>query len=280
MVENKKLVGRGLKDLIDEHNVNKILDNEIIVEISLKDIITNENQPRKFFDPILIEELAKSIKEHGVFQPIIVRKEEGKYLIVSGERRFHATTLAGLKTIPAVIRSYSDSKIAEISLVENLQRENLSSIEEAKAFDIIIKANNLSHEEFSKTIGKSRSYVTNILGLLKLPEVVQELVMKKELSMGHARVLSKMDNELEVIELANRIINEKLSVRDIESGKYKNLSKNANKINYNRVYKEERSVLRKYYNSKVSITENKIVFKVNNEEEVKEIMEMLLKNAL
>lgn len=278
MSENKK---RSIHDLIKEHSADRILDHESIIEINLTEIIANPNQPRKFFDEKSLEELSLSIKEHGVFQPIILTKKEGNFLIVSGERRYRASLLAGLTKIPAVVRSYSDSKIAEISLVENLQREDLSPIEEAVAYSEIISETNITQNELAKKVGKSRSYVTNIIGLLKLPEEIRTMLMNKEITMGHARAISKLENEELMLELANKVLTENLNVRhveDITSGK--DLKDNKNKINYNREYKVEREMLSKYYNSKIQIKNDRIIFKVEDENNIKQIIEQLIKNAL
>src|SRR5690625_2731791 len=278
MAENKK---RGIHDLIKEHSIDKVLDNETIYEIKLDKIEANPNQPRKYFDDELIKELSNSIKEHGVFQPIILKKTEDKYIIVSGERRYKAAIQAELKKIPAVIRNYTDAKIAEISLVENLQREDLSPIEEANAYDLIIKNYNLTQNELAKRVGKSRSHITNILGLLRLPEVIKEMLLNKKISMGHARVISKLETEEEMIELANEIIESKLNVRETEkisSDKKTNVKEE--KTNFNKLYKVERNMIAKYYNSNVSINNNRVTFKVENEEEIKSLIEELMKNAL
>lgn len=277
MENNKK---RSIHDLIKEHSVDKVLDSETIYEIELNKIKNNPNQPRKHFDDKLINELAESIKEHGVFQPIILKNDKENYIIVSGERRYRASMVAGLKKIPAVIRNYSDAKVAEISLVENLQREDLSAIEEANAYSLIIENYDITQNELAKRIGKSRSYVTNILGLLKLPKVIKEMLMNKQITMGHARVISKLETEEEMIKLANEIIDNKLNVRETEQISSNKNKDNIKKVNYNRKYKVERNMISKYYNSKISFNNNKVTFKVENEEEMKNLIEELMKNAL
>jgi len=266
---------------MEEHNVDKLLDNEIIVELNLDKIIPNPNQPRTFFDEEKIKELQASIKEHGVFQPIIVKKQADNYIIVAGERRFRAAKANDLKKIPAVVRNYSDLEVAEISLVENLQRENLSAIEEAQAYQAIIDGTKMTHEQLAKKVSKSRSHITNILGLLKLPESVKELVNNKKLSMGHARTLSKLDDEKEIIKLANKIIDDNLTVREIEAETFSKLkSDKTNKKNYNRTFKEERNVLKKYYGSQIFIRGDRVTFKIEDEDELKSLIEKLMKNAL
>ncbi|VEU79641.1 ParB/RepB/Spo0J family partition protein [Haploplasma axanthum] len=282
MQEKNKLVGRGLKDLIEEHNIDKVLDGEVILEIKLNDIKANPFQPRKVFDEDRINELALSIKEHGVFQPIIVKKTNEGYIIVSGERRFRASKKVGLELIPAVVRNYSDTKIAEISLVENLQREDLTPIEEANAYKKIIDGLGITQLELSNKVGKSRSHITNIIGLLKLPQSVQDMLLEKKLTMGHARTLSKLKDEKKIIELANKIIKENLSVRDIEEISEDEVKKQVNekKNSARKVFKEEKNLLKKYYGAKVSIKNNKIVFKIDDEEQLKSVLEQLIKNAI
>lgn len=281
MKEKDKLVGRGLIDLIEEHNVDKLLDNEIVIEISMNEIKPNPYQPRLYFNEEKLKELASSIKEYGVFQPIILKKTSDGYVIVAGERRFRAASLAGKTKIPAVIRNYSEEQIAEISLVENLQREDISAIEEAKAYEAILENSKLTHTQLAKKVSKSRSHITNLLGLLKLPEEVQDLVIKKELSMSHARTLSKLDDEERVKELAKEIINENLTVREIENRAFKELKgRKINRKNYNRTFKTERNMMSKYYGTKIYIKEDRITFKIENENELQELIERLIKNAL
>jgi ParB family chromosome partitioning protein len=161
MSEEKK--ARTLTDLLHEHHVDDVLEGETIEEIRLDEIKPNPFQPRRIFDEEKIDELAQSIKEHGVFQPIILKKVKTGYIIVSGERRYRAALKVGLSTIPSIIRQYEEAKVAEIALAENLQRENLTPIEEAEAYKIIMKSLKLTQVELAKKVGKSRSHVTNTL---------------------------------------------------------------------------------------------------------------------
>ena len=204
-MENKKrALGRGLEDLFNSENIDystveqKIYEgasNEEIVEISLDELRPNPYQPRKVFDEEALNELASSIKEHGVFQPIIVKKSIKGYDIIAGERRFRASKMAGLEKIPAIVREFTDEQMMEIALLENLQRENLSAIEEATAYKAMIEHLNLTQDELSKRVGKSRSHVTNIIGLLRLPKVVQDMISDNRITMGHARALSKLNDD-------------------------------------------------------------------------------------
>ena len=176
MNDKRKALGRGLEQLFNDEGLNfdtienSIIEeaktNDQIVEIDLSELRANPYQPRKNFDEEALNELASSIKEHGVFQPIIVKKSIKGYEIIAGERRFRASKLAGMQTIPAIVKDFSDEEMMQIALLENLQRENLTSIEEAKAYKSIIESMNITQDELAKKVGKSRSHVTNILGLL------------------------------------------------------------------------------------------------------------------
>ena len=200
----RQALGRGLEQLFSDENISfddieeTIIDeakkNNEVVDLPLSELRPNPYQPRKIFDDDALNELASSIKEHGVFQPIIVKKTVKGYDIVAGERRFRASKIAGLVTIPAIIKDFSDDEMMSIALLENLQRENLSAIEEANAYKAMIDASNITQEELANRVGKSRSHITNMLGLLKLPASVQDMVLYNKISMGHARVLSKLED--------------------------------------------------------------------------------------
>ena len=199
METKKKALGRGLEQLFNTENLDlntfeeKVYEtatNEEIIDIKLSELRANPYQPRTNFDDAALKDLSDSIKEHGVFQPIIVKQSIKGYEIIAGERRVRASKLAGLETIPAIIRNLNDEQMMEIALLENLQRENLSAIEEANAYNKMLVKLSMTQEELSKKVGKSRSHITNILGLLRLPKEVQNMVTNNQLSMGHARVLS------------------------------------------------------------------------------------------
>jgi ParB family transcriptional regulator, chromosome partitioning protein len=274
MKEDKK--PRSFSDLLAEHHVDDVLEGEVIVDISLSEIKPNPFQPRRIFDEEKINELAQSIKEHGVFQPIILKKVKQGYIIVSGERRFRAATQIGLKTIPSIIRAYEESKVAEIALAENLQRENLTPIEEAEAYRVVMNNLHLTQAELAQKIGKSRSHVTNILGLLNLPDEVQKLLLTSQISMGHARALSKMENEKKIIKLAHLIIEKQLSVRQIEE--LTTIEEKTNKIKRERPQKyiTEEKKLSEHFGSKIRIDDKKIVIYVK-EDKLEETIERLLK---
>ena len=224
-IPKRRALGRGLEELfnneiLDYNRVEEKIINETtkeeIIKVKLKDLRANPYQPRKTFDKVALEELASSIKEHGVFQPIIVKKSIKGYEIIAGERRVKASLLAGLEEIPAIVKDFNDTEMMEIALLENLQRENLTAIEEAQAYKKLQETLALTQEELSKRLGKSRSHITNMLGILTLPKEIQDQVNEKLISMGHARVLSKLDDEKQQKELALKVINEGLSVRNLE----------------------------------------------------------------
>ena len=225
MDQKKKALGRGLEQLFDsevldfnsfESNILESADESDIKEIPLSEIRTNPYQPRKAFNEESLEELAASIKEHGVFQPIIVKKSIKGYDLIAGERRVRAAKKAGLEKIPAIIKDFSDELMREIALLENLQREDLTAIELAWAYKGIIDSLHITQDELANKIGKSRSSITNILGLLSLPMSVQNMVLDGKLSMGHARELSKLSDTEQIKAYAKKIVDENLSVRDIE----------------------------------------------------------------
>jgi ParB family chromosome partitioning protein len=275
MSEDKK--ARTFTDLLQEHRVDEVLEGEVIEEIALSDIKSNPFQPRRVFDEEKINELAQSIKEHGVFQPIILKRVKQGYIIVSGERRFRAALKVGLKTIPSIIRQYEEAKVAEIALAENLQRENLTPIEEAEAYKVIMKNMNLTQTELALKVGKSRSHVTNTLGLLNLPQEVQDLLLTNQISMGHARALSKLENAHKIIKLAHQIIDKQLSVRQIEE--LTKIEEKTNKIERKKTtrYQSEEKKLSFIMGQRVRIDEKKIVIYVK-ENQLDEMIERLLKS--
>ena len=190
---------------------------EQIAKISIDLIIPNATQPRKFFNEETIKELATSIKEYGILNPILVRKKDNLYEIIAGERRYRAAKLAGLTEIPVIIKTVDDTQLAAIALIENLQRENISPIEEAKSYKEILTSSNIKEQELSALIGKSQPYISNKLRLLKLPPNIQDALINKKISERHARSLISINDPNRQTELLNRIINEKLSVKELEN---------------------------------------------------------------
>ena len=286
MNDKRKALGRGLEQFFNDEGLNfdtienSIIEeaktNDQIVEINLSELRANPYQPRKNFDEEALNELASSIKEHGVFQPIIVKKSIKGYEKIAGERRFRASKLAGMQTIPAIVKDFSDEEMMQIALLENLQRENLTSIEEAKAYKSIIESMNITQDELAKKVGKSRSHITNILGLLKLPASVQDMVLYNKLSMGHARVLSKLDDPKIVEDLAQRVITEDLSVRKLESIVYDNEEKEVKtKKSSNNEYKYMENFLKEKLGTNVKINNNKISIKFSNVQDLNRILEIM-----
>ena len=221
----RRALGMGLEELFNneqldldkfEEKIVSVTPKEEVIELKLSELRPNPYQPRKVFDAEKLQELANSIKEHGVFQPIIVKKSIKGYEIIAGERRYKASQLAGKETIPAIVRDFTDENMMEIALLENLQRENLNSIEEATAYQKLLASLKVTQEELANKLGKSRSHITNMLGLLELPEEVKNLIAEEKITMSHARVLSKMKDKDEIINLANKIVDENLNVRAIE----------------------------------------------------------------
>ncbi|MDI6453669.1 ParB/RepB/Spo0J family partition protein [Peloplasma aerotolerans] len=274
MNEDKK--ARTFLDLLSEHHVDDVLEGETIEEILLEKIKPNPFQPRRLFDEEKINELAQSIKEHGIFQPIILKKVKQGYIIVSGERRFRAAQKVGLKAIPSIIRQYEESKVAEIALAENLQRENLTPIEEAEAYKIVMSNLKLTQTELAEKVGKSRSHVTNTLGLLNLPQEVQQLLLTNQISMGHARALSKLEDSNQIVKLAHRTIKNQLSVRQIEE--LTKIEEKTNKIKRSSEpkYTSEENELFNTYGQKVKIDDKKIVI-YYKEDQLKNLIDKLLK---
>lgn len=288
METKRKALGKGLEQLfsnevIDFDNFEKKIVNEAkesdIVEIPLTEIRSNPYQPRKNFDEESLKEFAESIKEHGVIQPVIVKKSIKGYELIAGERRTRASKMAGKTTIPAIIREMSDQDMMEIALIENIQRENLNPIEEASAFEKIIQVNNLTQEDVAKRFGKSRSYITNLLGLLNLPEKVKKYVQEGKISMGHARVLSKLSDEEQIEKIANKIIEDGLSVRDTEKLTSSSDIPKKNKIKREPVYNARHSIyegiMRDKIGTKVKIGPKKIEIPFDSDSDLDRILEII-----
>jgi ParB family chromosome partitioning protein len=208
-----KRLGKGLDALITSLSIK---EDDKIVEIPLTQLRANPYQPRKTFEEVAIKELAESIREHGVIQPIVVRHALRGYEIIAGERRFRASQLLGNPTIPAVVRAYNDQQVMEIALIENVQREDLNSIEVAIAYQAIMNQFTLTQEELSLKVGKSRSHIANFLRLLSLPEEIKEYVSRGTLSMGHARALAGIKDDSVRRDLAKQSVAGEWSVRELE----------------------------------------------------------------
>ncbi len=290
METKRKALGKGLEQLFSnevinfenfEKNIVESTPKNDITKIKLSEIRSNPYQPRKTFDDSTLQELADSIKEYGIIEPIIVKKSIKGYELVAGERRCKAAKLAGLEYIQAVIKDFNDQEMMEIALLENIQREDLNSIDEAEAYAQIISLGKMTQEEFAQKFGKSRSYVTNMLGLLVLPDNVKDMVRKKELSMGHARALSKIEDKYKAEELAKKVVREGLSVRSLEQLiTEENIPK---RIKQDRFMKETKTIqntiferlMREKVGTKVKIKAKKIEIPYDSEKDLERILEIL-----
>lgn len=284
----RKALGRGLEELFNNEPMDyekieeKIIDestNEEIIELPLSELRSNPYQPRKNFDEKALQELASSIKEHGVFQPIIAKKSIKGYEIIAGERRVKASILAGKETIPAILRDFSDQDMMEIALLENLQRENLNALEEAIAYKKLLDELSLTQDKLAERLGKSRSHITNMLGLLSLPEEVKDMIMSNKLSMSHARILSKIEDNEKIKQLAEKIVVDGLSVREVESLSHDNLYEKKNtqvRHDTNRnEYKVIEEELSEKFGTKVKIKNNRIEVHFVNPNDLNRILEII-----
>jgi ParB family transcriptional regulator, chromosome partitioning protein len=223
--KRRPALGRGMAALLSnapppQHHaapVVSIVPGRTLLALPVEAIERNPNQPRKRFEEAKLEELAASIREHGIVEPILVRKDGGRYRILAGERRWRAAQRAGLKEVPAVLREASDREAFELALVENLQRADLNAIEEAEAYEVLLEEHGLTQEKIAERVGKERSTVANALRLLKLPSDVRDLVRDGQLDMGHARALLGLEGVDAVRKIANRAVREGLSVRATEA---------------------------------------------------------------
>ena len=289
MEQKKKALGKGLEELFSsevldfdtfESNIMETAEENDIKEIPVSEIRPNPYQPRKTFNEEALNELAESIKNYGVFQPIIVKKGLRGYDLIAGERRLRASKIAGLTKIPAIVKEFTDDEMREISLLENIQRENLTAIELAWAYKGIIDNLDIRQEDLAQKIGKSRSHVTNTLGLLNLPKSVQEMILNGDISMGHARVLSKMDDDDEVIKLADRIVQENISVHELEDISKKDdikkrmpINKRINNNNYN--YSQVEDELKDILGTNVKINGKKISIYFDNVNDLNRILDIM-----
>ena len=282
----KKKLGKGLNEIfgddidnfLNEIDGNSSSSSTGSTKIKINEIRPNPYQPRKEFDQTGLQELADSIKENGVFQPVLVRKSSiSGYELVAGERRLRASKLAGLKEIPAIIKDFDDKAMMEISLLENIQRKDLTPIEEATAYEKLIKKFNYTQEQLAKRIGKSRANVTNLLRLLTLPFEVQKLVNNGKLSYGQARTLLALDSEDKIINLANKCVKEGLSVRELESITKKPTSKAKpkNPKKKDPYIEDVRERMEKKLSTKVEISDKAITIRYNNTKDLNRILDKL-----
>lgn len=287
MEQKKKALGKGLEELFSsevldfdtfENNIMETAEANDIKEIPVSEIRPNPYQPRKKFNEEALNELAESIKNYGVFQPIIVKKGIRGYDLIAGERRLRASKIANMEKIPAIIKDFTDDEMREISLLENIQREDLTGIELAWAYKSIIDNLDIRQEDLAKKIGKSRSHITNTLGLLNLPKEVQNMILNGDISMGHAKILSKMEDNEEISKLANRIINEGISVHELE-----NITKNEDikkrtpikKKNQNYEYTNVENEMRNILGTKVKIDNKRINIYFENTSDLNRILDIM-----
>ncbi len=288
METKRKALGKGLEQLFSneaftfdelEKTIVEDTKKEDVKEINLDELRSNPYQPRKVFDEEKLNELTDSIKEFGIFEPIIVKKSIKGYEIVAGERRSLAAKKAGLKTVPAIVRDFTDDEMMTIALLENIQRENLNVIEEANAYKNMLETMNLTQEELARKLGKSRSHVTNILGILKLPRKVQDLVLSNKITMGHARALSKLNDEAEIFDMASRIVNENMSVRTLEDEINNNgLEKKVpikKTIVKDKGHMMVQNVMREKIGTMVKVNNRNIVIPFDNDRDLERILEIL-----
>lgn len=212
----KKVLGRGLEALISQELLESVAETERVKELNIEKIDPNPRQPRERFDESALLQLAESIKRHGLLQPVVVRRSGDRYSLVLGERRLRAARMAGKSTIPAIVRDVGDADSLKQALMENLQREDLNPLEEARGYELLRSEFGLSTKEIADMVGKDRSTVSNSLRLLSLPQEIKNYILEGRLTAGHARALLAIENEQARIELARRILSENLSVRAIE----------------------------------------------------------------
>ena len=278
-----KRLGKGLSALIPE--INEEIDKKDIVQIKLSKIRPNKNQPRKEFDEDRIKALSDSIKNVGVLQPIVLKPiEDNNYMIIAGERRYRASILAGKEEIPAIIKDIPIKDIMEIALIENLQREDLNSIEEALAYKNLIEDYKVTQEELSEAVGKSRPYITNTLRLLNLQNKIIKMIENGDITAGHGKALLRIEDKEKQLEVAMRIVEEGLSVRTVENIA-KKIIENKEK---RKIEKKEKDIyiidaeekLSNIFGTKVNISMNnkkgKIEISYNNEDELNDILSMIM----
>ena len=289
-------LGKGLDvmipNIVGETKVKKqreaVKEESPETTIAITKVEPNRKQPRKFFDEDKLQELADSIKQFGLLQPILVQDRKEYYEIIAGERRWRAARLAGLKEVPVIIKNYSDQEIVEIALIENIQREDLNPIEEAQAYKRLLEEFNLKQDEVAERVSKSRAAVTNSIRLLKLGDRVQQMVIDDMISTGHARALLAVEDEEEQYNLAQKIFDEKLSVRDIEK-MVKNLHKpvKVKKLDdkaLQAIYLDIEDKLKQKLSTKVAVTSKgegtgKIEIEFYSHEDLERILEMIGKQG-
>lgn len=273
------IFGQDVTQMLDDIQNGQIETGSQQVRIPLSAIRPNPYQPRKVFDQNALEELAQSIKEHGVFTPILVKESIYGYELIAGERRLRASKIAGMYDIPAIVVDFDDKQMMEISLLENIQREDLNVIEEAKAYEQLQQTFHYTQEQLAGRVGKSREHITNLLRLLRLPEGVQQLAVEKKLSMGHIRALLSLKDETAMYRLANTAIEQGWSVRRMEQAvrefqDRKNTSKEPDPLD-NMFIREANRQLEDFFQTPVRIRTGSIAIHYENEQDLTRILEKL-----
>ena len=274
----EQIFGEGIENVLEEIQAGKSEHSNNINEILIEEIRLNPYQPRKVFDEDKLKELASSIKEHGVFTPILVRKSIQGYELIAGERRLRACKLVELKYVPAIILDFNDEQMMEVALLENIQRENLNIMEEANAYQQLVERLGYTQEKLAERVGKSRVYITNTLRLLKLPASVQKLVSENQLSMGHVRPLITLDDEGVMYDIAMKTIEEGLSVRTVEKlvkdFKGVDTEKPKEKVrNNNLVYVEE--IIKNRLQTNVRVENKSITIAFNDTNDLNRILDIM-----
>lgn len=278
-------LGRGLEALFGEIEspINSVDSNVGSVEVDIHEIKPNKAQPRKTFDRTSLEELAESIKENGLIQPIVVRKSGDIYEIVAGERRWRACKLAGISKVPCVVRDLTDKELALFAIIENMQREDLNPIEEAEGLDNMMQSYGMTQEQVSKSVGKSRPYISNSLRLLKLSNEVRKLIQEGQLSGGHGKILLRVEDEDKQLQLAKKIISEGLSVRTVEnltSGEVKEKRRKGRNANKNSDVLAVENDLKERLGTKVNLNmgvkKGKIEIEYYSRDELERLIEILM----
>ncbi|MFT8323970.1 ParB/RepB/Spo0J family partition protein [Oenococcus sicerae] len=287
---NKRGLGRGMDALFSDEAdkkeaqvVDKVADKKdqdnVVLKIAITSLEANPFQPRKTFDQVALSELADSLKETGLIQPIVVRKHGAKYQIVAGERRFRAARSAELTQVPVIVKSLSDNAMMALSIIENLQREDLNPIEEAQGINAYMKRLTLTQAQAAEKLGKSRAAIANTLRLLNLPAQVQQLIIEGQLSMGHARALLGLDAQSDMLLLADKAIKQQLSVRQIEdivrhtaSSKQKTNAKKPSNSIYIQAIEQQ---LEDKFSTKISLSKKKLEINFANEDELNRILDLL-----
>ncbi len=270
------IFGEGVEDVLKDINSPKMDEYGYKTVLNVKEIRPNPYQPRRVFDQEKLEELAKSIEQQGVFTPILVRKTLTGYELIAGERRLKASKIAKKTTIPAIVVDFDDQAMMEVSLLENIQREDLNVVEEAMAYDKLMKSLKCTQEELAEKIGKSRAHIANILRLLKLPKEVLNLVESGKLSMGHARALVTLEKE-KAINLAQKAVNDGLSVREIEklANPQAPTVKKVTEKKQDPYMKDVVKSLEDKYSTKVKVTNNSITISYDGVDDLNRLLELL-----